>query len=218
MKYYEILPTHTETPRNTTRKIANLYIEFNCHFLTLQKKIPLLLNRSVHGHWHDVGPHLLLHLALSILLYTKLCLWMITLIIQCSAIITQSIFSQIPNCCWCPGSLHHTAISSHNIDYADRNNFSYLYPLSTEKETMYLNIFMCFLSYFRHDKSQATWSNCRGQQRQQFILTPYLHTEKINSARLCQPRCLCCFRGHYYLPHSRKLILYGTEPSPKRHD
>ena len=48
MKYYEILPTHTETPRDTTRKIANLYIEFNCHFLTLQKKIPLLLNRSVH--------------------------------------------------------------------------------------------------------------------------------------------------------------------------
>ena len=33
MKYYEILPTHTETPRNTTRKIANLYIEFNYHFL-----------------------------------------------------------------------------------------------------------------------------------------------------------------------------------------
>ena len=38
MEYYEILPTHTETPRNTTRKIANLYIEFNYHFLTLQKK------------------------------------------------------------------------------------------------------------------------------------------------------------------------------------
>ena len=37
MKYYETLPTHTETPRNTTRKIANLYIEFNYHFLTLQK-------------------------------------------------------------------------------------------------------------------------------------------------------------------------------------
>ena len=33
-----MLPTHTETPRNTTRKIANLYIEFNYHFLTLQKK------------------------------------------------------------------------------------------------------------------------------------------------------------------------------------
>ena len=49
MKYYEILPTHTETPRNTTRKIANLYIEFNYHFLTLQKKIPLLLNRSVRS-------------------------------------------------------------------------------------------------------------------------------------------------------------------------
>ena len=48
MKYYEILPTHTETPRNATLKIANLYIEFNDHFLTLQKKIPLLLNRSVH--------------------------------------------------------------------------------------------------------------------------------------------------------------------------
>ena len=50
MKYYEILPTHTETPRNTTRKIANLYIEFNYHFFTLQKKIPLLLNRSVHQY------------------------------------------------------------------------------------------------------------------------------------------------------------------------
>ena len=38
MKCYEIWPTHTEIPRNTTRKIANLYIEFNYHFLTLQKK------------------------------------------------------------------------------------------------------------------------------------------------------------------------------------
>ena len=47
MKYYEILPTHIETPLNTTRKIANLYMEFNYHILTLQKKIPLLLNRSV---------------------------------------------------------------------------------------------------------------------------------------------------------------------------
>ena len=54
MKYYEILPTHTETPRNTTRKIANLYIEFNYHFLTLQKKIPLLLNRSVHITSHEL--------------------------------------------------------------------------------------------------------------------------------------------------------------------
>ena len=59
MKYYEILPTHTETPRNTTRKIANLYIEFNCHFLTLQKKISLLLNRSVDIE-HDVHKKLLL--------------------------------------------------------------------------------------------------------------------------------------------------------------
>ena len=46
MKYYEILPTHTETPRNTTRKIANLYIEFNYHFLTLQKKSHYFFNRS----------------------------------------------------------------------------------------------------------------------------------------------------------------------------
>ena len=52
MEYYEILPTHTETPRNTTRKIANLYIEFNYHFLTLAKKIPLLLNRSVQYSIH----------------------------------------------------------------------------------------------------------------------------------------------------------------------
>ena len=50
MKYYEILPTHTETPRNTTRKIANLYIAFKYHFLTLQKQIPLLLNRSVYPY------------------------------------------------------------------------------------------------------------------------------------------------------------------------
>ena len=35
---YEILPTHPETHRNTTRKVANLYIEFNYHFLTLKKK------------------------------------------------------------------------------------------------------------------------------------------------------------------------------------
>ena len=38
MKYYEILPTHIETPLNTTRKIANLYMKFNYHILTLQKK------------------------------------------------------------------------------------------------------------------------------------------------------------------------------------
>ena len=66
MKYYEILPTHTETPRNATRKTANLCIEFNYHFLTLQKKIPLLLNRSVNVgrilapptflDWHAVQP------------------------------------------------------------------------------------------------------------------------------------------------------------------
>ena len=46
MKYYEILPTHTEIPRNTTRKIANLYIEFNCHFLTLQKKNPITFEQE----------------------------------------------------------------------------------------------------------------------------------------------------------------------------
>ena len=52
MKYYEILPTHIETPLNTTRKIANLYMKFNYHILTMQKKIPLLLNRSVHRWPH----------------------------------------------------------------------------------------------------------------------------------------------------------------------
>ena len=46
MKYYEILPTHTETPHNTTRKIANLYIEFNYHFLTLQKKNPITFEQE----------------------------------------------------------------------------------------------------------------------------------------------------------------------------
>ena len=38
MKYYEILPTHTETPRNTTRKIANLYIELTTTFWHCKKK------------------------------------------------------------------------------------------------------------------------------------------------------------------------------------
>ena len=46
MKYYEILPTHTETPRNTTRKITNLYIEFIYHFLTLQKKNPITFEQE----------------------------------------------------------------------------------------------------------------------------------------------------------------------------
>ena len=73
MKYYEILPTHCETPRNTTRKIANLYIEFNYHFLTLQKKIPLLLNRSVQNevfwkwisyNWHLYKPMKLMHICI----------------------------------------------------------------------------------------------------------------------------------------------------------
>ena len=46
MKYYEILPTHTETPRNTTREIANICIEFNYHFLTLQKKNPITFEQE----------------------------------------------------------------------------------------------------------------------------------------------------------------------------
>ena len=46
MKYYEIVPTYPETPRNTTRKIANLYIEFKCHFLTLQKKNPITFEQE----------------------------------------------------------------------------------------------------------------------------------------------------------------------------
>ena len=41
------ISTHTETPRNTTCKIANLYIEFNYHFLTLQKRIPFVLGCTV---------------------------------------------------------------------------------------------------------------------------------------------------------------------------
>ena len=55
MKYYEILPTHTETPRNITRKIANLYIEFNRHFLTLQKKNPITFEQECICHFH--GPN-----------------------------------------------------------------------------------------------------------------------------------------------------------------
>ena len=51
MKYYEILPTHIETPRNTTRKIANLYIEFNYQFLTFQKKNPITFEQECTAHW-----------------------------------------------------------------------------------------------------------------------------------------------------------------------
>ena len=46
MKYYEILPTHTETPRNTTRKIENLYIEFNYHFFDIAKKNPITVEQE----------------------------------------------------------------------------------------------------------------------------------------------------------------------------
>ena len=63
MKYYEILPTYTETPRNTTHKIANLYIESNYHFLPLQKKNPItfeqectytyVLNQEFAQHSHS---------------------------------------------------------------------------------------------------------------------------------------------------------------------
>ena len=55
MKYYEILPTHTETPRNTTRKIANLYIEFNYHFLTLQNKNPITFEQEWTNSRKDEG-------------------------------------------------------------------------------------------------------------------------------------------------------------------
>ena len=46
-KYYEILPAHTKTPRYTSHRIANRYVEFKYHFLTLQKKFRLLLNKGV---------------------------------------------------------------------------------------------------------------------------------------------------------------------------
>ena len=46
-KYYEIVPAHTKTPRNTTRKIANRYFEIKYHFLTLRKKFRLPLNKDV---------------------------------------------------------------------------------------------------------------------------------------------------------------------------
>ena len=52
MKYYEILHTHTETPRNTTRIIANLYIEFNYHFLILQKKNPITFEQECIWEWN----------------------------------------------------------------------------------------------------------------------------------------------------------------------
>ena len=47
-KYYAILPVPTKTPHNTTHKITSLYFDFKYHFLTLQKKILLLLNKGVH--------------------------------------------------------------------------------------------------------------------------------------------------------------------------
>ena len=46
-EYYEISPAYSRTPHNTTHKIASLYLEFKYHFLTLQKKFRLLLNKGV---------------------------------------------------------------------------------------------------------------------------------------------------------------------------
>ena len=63
MKYYEILPTHTETPRNTSRKIANLYIEFNYHFLALQKK-------KSHYFWTGVYMYMAVRLLGFCVVYT----------------------------------------------------------------------------------------------------------------------------------------------------
>ena len=45
-KYYEILPTHTETPHNTNHKIANRYFEFRYHFVTLHQKIPITFEQG----------------------------------------------------------------------------------------------------------------------------------------------------------------------------
>ena len=45
-KYYEILPAHTKTPRNTSHRIANRYFEFKYHFLTLQIKIPITFEQG----------------------------------------------------------------------------------------------------------------------------------------------------------------------------
>ena len=48
-KYYEILPAHTKTPHNKTHEIANRSFEFKYHFLILQNKFRLLLNKGVHN-------------------------------------------------------------------------------------------------------------------------------------------------------------------------
>ena len=48
-KYYEHLPAYTKTPQNATRKIANWYFEFKCHFLALQTNFRLLLNKGVQS-------------------------------------------------------------------------------------------------------------------------------------------------------------------------
>ena len=45
-KYYEILPAHIETTHDTTHKIANQYFEFEYHFLTLQRKIPIYFEQG----------------------------------------------------------------------------------------------------------------------------------------------------------------------------
>ena len=50
-KYYEILTATMPIPRNTTRKIASWYIEFEYHLSTLQKHFRLLLKKGVY-EWH----------------------------------------------------------------------------------------------------------------------------------------------------------------------
>ena len=47
-KYYEILTTNTagETPHNTTRKIANRYVELNYQLSTLKKTFPITFEQG----------------------------------------------------------------------------------------------------------------------------------------------------------------------------
>ena len=69
-KYYENLPGHTKTPLNTTHKIANRYFELQYHFLTLQKKTPITFEQGCTMYLYSI-------------------------MIQYSAVITRPIFSNV---------------------------------------------------------------------------------------------------------------------------
>ena len=53
-KYYEILPAHSKTPHDTTRKILNRYFELKYHISTLKKNLITFEQRCTCTFWYII--------------------------------------------------------------------------------------------------------------------------------------------------------------------